>query len=215
MTPEDLAQFHKLELAARQCRRCNLCATRRNVVFGDGNPSARLTLVGEGPGENEDATGTPFVGRAGALLDRALKDNGLSRADVYICNIVKCRPTLVEAGRVRNRPPMLPEVEACAPWLDSQLRLIAPKVIVCLGSPSANALIHKGFRITQERGVFYPCRYATNGALAAFHPAYILRQMGDEHMETYKTLVDDLAKAWARAKETEKPVPTVAQPSLF
>jgi DNA polymerase len=125
------------------------------VVFGEGNPRAPLVLVGEGPGETEDATGRPFVGRAGQLLDKALLENGLTREDVYICNTVKCRACDWSTGKPVNRAPTNEETESCRQWLLPQLALIAPKVILCIGAPSAKNLIKKDFKITQERGKFF------------------------------------------------------------
>src|SRR5579872_4915922 len=137
---------------ASRCTACGLAATRNTVVFGEGNPEAPLMLIGEGPGQNEDATGRPFVGRSGALLDECLRENGILRKHVFVCNIIKCRACLIEGGRAKNRPPRADEVEACSQWLDQQLAIIEPLVIVCLGAPAANALIHKNFHIMQERG---------------------------------------------------------------
>jgi DNA polymerase len=187
-----------LRQAAESCTACGLAARRRNVVFGEGNPASPLVLVGEGPGETEDATGRPFVGRAGQLLDRALGDNGLSRADVYICNIVKCRAFDWVDGKPQNRPPSDEETLACRRWLEPQLARIAPKVILCVGAPSARSLIKRGFRITQERGRYFPCAYART-AIASLHPAYILRQQSATSDGGYGLLVDDIARAWAAA----------------
>ncbi|MFN7162664.1 MAG: uracil-DNA glycosylase, partial [Fimbriimonadales bacterium] len=131
----------EVESRAKVCVACPLSQTRTQVVFGEGNPRAPLVIVGEGPGEQEDATGRPFVGRAGALLDKALREAGMARRHVYICNIVKCRACITENGRVRNRPPAPDEIQACFPWLDAQLTLIKPLVIVCLGAPAASTLI--------------------------------------------------------------------------
>jgi uracil-DNA glycosylase family 4 len=202
---------------ARICTACPLSRMRKNVVYGVGNPASPLCLVGEGPGEHEDATGQPFVGRAGALLDRALRENALSRSDVYICNVVKCRAQVIEGGRARNRPPELSEVQACSPWLDEQLGIIAPRVVLCLGAPSAKAIIKPNFQITSERGRFFTCRYAA-WAMAAFHPAYILRQAGAPFEEGFRSLAGDLALAWEKARETQEPEPRPSearQLSLF
>lgn len=187
------------ELAARasQCVACGLAERRRHVVFGEGNPNSPLVLVGEGPGDQEDATGRPFVGRAGKLLDQALLDNGLDRSDVYICNTVKCRACDWRDGKPYNRPPAETEVAACKPWLEQQLRMISPKVILCIGSPAANNLIRKGFLITKERGKEFTCEYA-EVAIATLHPAYILRQQG-KVTDGYSLLVDDIALAWMTA----------------
>jgi DNA polymerase len=196
-----MIQLTTLDDIAKQaaaCTSCGLAAKRRNVVFGEGNPASPLVLVGEGPGDTEDATGRPFVGRAGQLLDRALLDNGLDRSDVYICNTVKCRACDWREGKPYNRPPTEEETAACSTWLEQQLRAIQPKVILCIGAPSANALIRKGFQITKERGHIYSCKYAEK-AIATLHPAYVLRQQGARSDGGYSLLVEDIALAWETA----------------
>jgi DNA polymerase len=193
-----LTALDELAANARQCVACGLAEKRRNVVFGEGNPNSPLVLVGEGPGDQEDATGRPFVGRAGKLLDQALMDNGLDRSDVYIANTVKCRACDWRGGKPYNRPPAEEEVAACRPWLEEQLKLIAPKVILCIGSPSANNLIRKGFQITKERGKPFTCAFA-DICMATLHPAYILRQGGANSDGGYSLLVDDIAMAWHMA----------------
>jgi len=196
-------EMEKLKSQALVCEKCGLSETRTNVVFGEGNPDTPLVFIGEGPGANEDATGRPFVGRAGQLLDEALKENGLSRRHVYICNVTKCRAFITEEGRTRNRVPSSLEISACMPWLERQLAIIEPLVIVCLGAVAANAIIHRDFRMTQERGQWYEsryCRYAT----AALHPAYILRQVGEEYQAARRSLVDDIAAARRKVIEAKK-----------
>jgi len=189
---------------ARECRDCALAETRLNVVFGEGNPEAPLVFVGEGPGAQEDATGRPFVGRAGKLLDECLAECRLYRRHVYICNVVKCRACIVEGDRAQNRAPRPAEIAACARWLDQQLTVIAPLVIVCLGAPSANALIHPGFRMLSERGKWFDtCRYATH-VTAALHPAYILRQSGQAFDEARRSLVNDIEAARRKVIEARK-----------
>jgi DNA polymerase len=168
------------------------------VVFGEGNPRAPLVLVGEGPGETEDATGRPFVGRAGQLLDKALLENGLTRDDVYICNTVKCRACDWSSGKPVNRAPTNEETDSCRQWLLPQLSLIAPKVILCIGAPSAKNLIKKDFKITQERGKFFQSELA-KCILACLHPAYILRQMNISGDGGFSLLVADIGKAWEAA----------------
>lgn len=189
----------EVKAQAEACTACRLAERRRTVVFGVGNPQSPLVLVGEGPGEEEDRTGVPFVGRAGKLLDQALMDNGLDRTDVYICNTVKCRACDWRDGKPYNRPPAPDEIAACSQWLDHQLRLIAPKVILCVGAPSANTIIRKGFQITKERGKKFSCAYAKT-AIATLHPAYILRQMGAKSDGGYSLLVEDIALAWMEAQ---------------
>jgi DNA polymerase len=196
---------------ARSCTACALSQSRNKVVFGEGNPESPLVFVGEGPGQQEDASGRPFVGRAGALLDECLRECGMSRKHVYICNILKCRACLVENGRVQNRPPRIDEVDACSRWLDEQLRILNPLVIVCLGGPSANHLIHRNFRIMAERGQWFTtCRYSRY-AIAALHPAFILRQEGPAYESSRRLLIDDIESARRKVIEAKKEPPV----SLF
>lgn len=184
---------------AIECQACGLAERRTNVVFGEGNPRSPLVLVGEGPGDNEDKTGRPFVGKAGQLLDKALADAGLSRNDVYICNTVKCRAADWSTGRPQNRPPTEEETLACRRWLIPQLAVIAPKVILCVGAPSAKNLIKKNFAITRERGQYFPCEFSRT-AIATLHPSYILRNQYGGSDGGYALLVQDIQKAWMAAQ---------------
>ena len=191
--------LEELEQSAKQCTACRLAERRRNVAFSDGDPSSPLVLVGEGPGDQEDLQGKPFVGKAGQLLNKALLDAGISREQVYICNIVKCRAADWSTGKPVNRPPMDDESAACRRWLVPQLGLIKPKVILCIGSPSAKNLIKKDFKITAERGRYFPCEFAKT-AIATLHPAYILRQQSASNDGGYSLLVADIQKAWEAAQ---------------
>ena len=148
------------------CRECPLWETRTNLVFGVGNPEAEVMFIGEGPGEQEDLQGEPFVGRAGKLLDDMLKMIDLDRSKVYIGNIVKCRPP-------KNRDPLATEQEACRHWLDEQLSIIDPKIIICLGRISATALIREDFKITREHGQWFDVDGRM--CMAIYHPAALLR----------------------------------------
>ncbi len=168
------------------------------MVFGEGDSCSPLVLIGEGPGDNEDKLGRPFVGRAGQLLDRAIVDAGLQRAQLYITNTVKCRAADWSSGKPVNRAPTLEETIACRRWLIPQLGLIKPTVILCIGAPSAKNIIKKNFRITQERGLYFPCDLAKT-AIATLHPAYILRQANISGDGGYSLLVDDIQKAWTAA----------------
>ena len=188
-----------LKVEAQGCRACPLSERRRNVVFGEGNATSPLVLVGEGPGDTEDATGRPFVGRAGQLLDKALLENGLTREHVYICNVVKCRACDWSTGKPVNRAPTDEEIEACRRWLVPQLNAIGPKVLLCVGGPSAKSLIRKDFRITVERGKYFPCEFAKT-AIATLHPAYILRNQSQTGDGGYGLLVSDIARAWSAAQ---------------
>jgi uracil-DNA glycosylase len=149
-----------------ECTRCKLHSTRHKIVFGDGNPKAELVFVGEGPGHDEDVQGLPFVGRAGKLLTQMIEAMGLERKDVYICNVVKCRPP-------ENRQPEDDEVNACSPFLVRQIDTIAPKVIVCLGAVAAKTLLQTNRGISQFRGQWLEFR--GRKLLATYHPAYLLR----------------------------------------
>jgi uracil-DNA glycosylase len=149
-----------------ECTRCKLHSTRHTIVFGDGNPRAELVFVGEGPGADEDAQGLPFVGRAGKLLTQMIEAMGLQRKDVYICNVVKCRPP-------GNRQPEEDEVSTCSPFLFRQIDVIAPKVIVCLGAVAAKTLLQTNRGISQFRGEWLEFR--GRKLLATYHPAYLLR----------------------------------------
>lgn len=148
------------------CTRCKLCRARRNIVFGDGNAKAELVFIGEGPGHDEDVQGLPFVGRAGKLLTQMIDAMGLERRDVYICNVVKCRPP-------ENRPPEKDEIATCSPFLLRQLETIRPKVIMCLGSVAAQALLGTNRSISHYRGEWLEFRGAR--LMATYHPAYLLR----------------------------------------
>ena len=148
------------------CRRCGLCETRTNVVFGVGTPDAEVMFIGEGPGEQEDLQGEPFVGRAGKLLDDMLELIDLDRSRIYIANMVKCRPP-------KNRDPLPEEQAACSEWLTRQIALIRPKIIVCLGRIAAMKYIREDFKITKEHGQWT----VKNGimTMAMLHPAALLR----------------------------------------
>lgn len=193
----------ELRAQVLQCSECELCRTRTKVVFGEGNPVTPLVFVGEGPGATEDATGRPFVGRAGQMLDQALAANGITRKHVFICNVVKCRASLIENGSVKNRPPRPSEINACLPWLQKQLEIVQPLVIVSLGAPSANIIIHKDFKMTKERGLFFPTQYAKI-AIAALHPSYVLRQHGNEFEAARESLVVDIEAARKKVIELKR-----------
>ena len=188
----------RLDELARQvavCTRCDLALSRTNTVFASGDPFSPLVLIGEGPGENEDATGLPFVGRAGKLLDDILAAVNLTRNDVYLTNTVKCRAAVEEGGRMKNRPPRAGEIRACNPYLQGQLEAIKPEIILCLGGPAAKTVIDKDFRITQDRGKWY--EKAGAKTMATFHPAYVLRQRGDDLQRTKRLVWKDIQAVYA------------------
>ena len=192
-----------------QCRKCGIGATRRNSVYGEGDPCAALMVVGEGPGETEDKLGRPFVGRAGELLDKMLASIDLPREDVYICNTVKCRPTLDTGHRIANRAPTPDEMRNCRPYLDQQIEVIRPRVILALGAPAAKSFMGEKFSITKQRGQWFE---GPSGipVIATFHPAYILRQTGGAMTEVKKLVWSDLKKVRARLAET--PAPAAKKP---
>ena len=205
-TEKDI-EIAKLAEKASVCVACDLHENRTNVVSGEGNANAPLVIVGEGPGETEDQTGRPFVGRAGRLLDECLRECGITRRHVFITNVVRCRPTLEENGRLKNRPPTAGESNTCLSlWLEPTLGVIQPLVILCLGSPAANTLIHKGFKIMQERGQFFECKYARY-AIAGLHPAFILRQQGEAFDSARASLVADIEAARKKVIEAKKEPP--------
>ncbi|MDR3690101.1 MAG: uracil-DNA glycosylase [Fimbriimonas sp.] len=190
----------ELKATALTCQGCSLSERRMNVVFGEGNPVSPLVLIGEGPGETEDKMGRPFVGRAGQLLDKAIVDAGLQRSQLYITNTVKCRAADWSTGKPVNRPPADDEVLACRKWLEPQIAILKPKVILCIGGPSAKNLIKKNFQITKERGMYFPCEFART-AIATLHPSYILRQMNISGDGGYSLLVADIQRAWEAAQK--------------
>jgi len=165
------------------CRRCKLCSGRTNIVFGVGNPQAELVFVGEGPGADEDAQGIPFVGKAGQLLTKMIEAMGFARDEVYICNVVKCRPP-------GNRNPEPDEIEACEPFLKAQLDSIRPKAIVTLGKFAAQTLLRDSTPITRLRGLWRT--YQGIPLMPTFHPAYLLRSPGEKKL------------AWADLKQVMK-----------
>lgn len=160
-------KWEKLKNECEKCTKCDLCKTRTNVVFGVGNTNAEVMFIGEGPGENEDLMAEPFVGRAGKLLDKLLFAVDLDRnKNIYIANIVKCRPP-------QNRDPFSDEQIECIQWLRAQTRLLKPKIIVCLGRIAAMKIIKEDFKISKEHGVFF--HKGNIELMAMYHPAAILR----------------------------------------
>ncbi len=158
--------WEALAQECRSCRECSLCETRKNVVFGVGSQNAEVLFIGEGPGANEDEQGVPFVGRAGKLLDDMLAIIGLTREQVYIANIVKCRPP-------DNRDPLGVEQDACIGYLRRQVALLRPKIIVCLGRIAAMRIIREDFKISREHGQWF--QKAGVEVMAIYHPAALLR----------------------------------------
>lgn len=174
-----MQNWQELETKCNHCKDCGLCERRHNVVFGVGAKNADIMFVGEGPGEQEDIKGEPFVGPAGKLLDDMLSIIDLNRSNVYIANIVKCRPPM-------NRDPSPEEQDACIHYLHEQIRMVDPKIIVCLGRIAAKQLFHPDIRITREHGTWV-CR---NGIwiTALYHPSALLRDLA-KRPETFEDLL--------------------------
>jgi DNA polymerase len=169
------------------CQRCKLHRTRRTLVFGEGNEKARLMLIGEGPGYDEDVQGRPFVGRAGQLLTKILQSIGLQREEVYIANIIKCRPP-------QNRNPEPDEIQSCYPFLMKQIQAIQPRIICALGTFAAQTLLHTDAKITTLRGRFFDL--AGIKVLPTYHPAYLLRspERKREVWEDMKRIAEEMAE---------------------
>ncbi len=180
--------FETLKNNCTACTKCELCKTRTSVVFGMGNPQANVLFIGEAPGKNEDEQGLPFVGRSGQLLDKLLAEINLYRdKNIFITNIVKCRPP-------QNRDPLPQEWDACMPYLQSQLEVIKPKIVVCLGRIAAQRIIHKDISVMKEHGVFFE----KSGTLfmATLHPAALLRNPNNKPFA-----VEDYLKLKEKIKE--------------
>jgi uracil-DNA glycosylase family protein len=187
-----------LRALAQGCRACGLWAKATQTVFGDGSPTARLLLVGEQPGNSEDLEGAPFVGPAGQLLDRALVEAGIDRAEVYVTNVVKhFKWRRAPSGKRRlHQKPDRAEVEACYPWLRAEVARIHPELIVCLGATAAQAVIGPAFRVTREHGVVRGSELGP--ALGTIHPSAVLRAPDDARDDMRAQLVSDLRVAARR-----------------
>jgi len=180
---------------AKNCRACDLYRHATQTVFGEGPAKATLMLIGEQPGDAEDLSGHPFVGPAGQLLDRALADAGIDRRAVYLTNAVKHFKFEPRGKRRIHKKPRASEIAACRPWLDAEIALVKPRVIVCLGATAAQALLGKSFKVTAHRGVFVPSPLAPR-VLATVHPSSILRAPDEEARRTeMRRFVSDLRVA--------------------
>lgn len=191
-----LVSWPTLTEEIEHCQKCRLCAGRTHPVPGEGSPHARLMFIGEGPGRDEDLSGRPFVGRAGQLLDKMITAIGLSREEVYIANVVKCRPP-------QNRAPEADETAACMPYLRAQVGLIRPQVIVLLGSSALGAILGPEHRITRERGAWIERKGVW--FMPTFHPAALLR---DESKK--RPVWEDLKKVRDKLRELEANEPNHA-----
>jgi uracil-DNA glycosylase len=190
--------------AAAKCRGCGLFRRATQTVFGEGGARARIMLVGETPGDREDVVGRPFVGPAGQLLDRALEAAGIDRSEVYVTNVVKHFKWEPRGKRRLHKRPMPAEIAACMPWLNMEIELVRPKIIVCLGATAGQALFGNRFSVTRERGRFLASRLAPF-VLATLHPSALLRiRDADERHEAFERFVADLTLA-ANAEGEQQP----------
>jgi uracil-DNA glycosylase family protein len=191
-----------LRAAAHECRGCDLYKTATQVVFGAGPKKARVMFVGEQPGDQEDRQGEPFVGPAGALLDKALEDAGIPRDEVYVTNTVKHFKWEPRGKRRIHKKPRASEIKACRPWLEAELRAVRPAVIVCLGATAAQSVFGSRFKLTQQRGQMQASTLAPQ-AVATIHPSAVLRAPDSEgRREAYEMLVADL-KVVAKALQSK------------
>lgn len=189
--PDPAAALAEIARAAGDCRACPLWEIGTRTVFGDGPPSARLMFLGEAPGRDEDKQGRPFVGAAGRLFDEALRAAEIDRGEVYVTNTVKHRPWVQQGSRQKNRAPKQSEINACRPWLEHELRLVRPALIVCLGAVAARAILGKEFKLTQQRGRWLDGP-AGAAVLATLHPSYVLIQPAETQERVRDTFFGDL-----------------------
>jgi DNA polymerase len=187
-----VGRLDELRADAAECRACPLWQTGTQVVFGEGSARAQVFFVGEQPGDQEDKAGKPFVGPAGRILDEALVEAGIDRSTTYVTNAVKHFKWVARGKRRIHQKPAWSEIAACHPWLEAELEVVKPKVLVCLGATAAQALLGKQFRVTKERGTWVESELAAH-VTATIHPSAILRQRTDEERhEEMARFVDDL-----------------------
>jgi len=199
--PRDTTSWSAVREAAKNCEACHLYKRATQTVFGEGPKSAPIMLVGEQPGDYEDVAGKPFVGPAGKIMDRALEEAGIDRSKVYVTNAVKHFKWEPRGKRRIHQKPNSREIAACRPWLEAELRLVKPKLLVCLGATAAQAVFGPSFRVTRERGKVLSSKLAPR-ILATVHPSSLLRQPDDESREReYKRFVADLRAAVGAAGE--------------
>jgi uracil-DNA glycosylase len=194
--------LQKLRAAAAGCRGCDLWVNATQTIFGEGPRTADVMLVGEQPGDQEDRQGHPFVGPSGHLLDAALEEAGIDRSRVYVTNSVKhFKFVVIERGRRLHKKPSAGEVRACNPWLQEEIRLIQPRVVVALGATAAQALLGKQFRVTQDRGKPIPTDFA-DAVVATVHPSSVLRAPADAREEARREFFADLKKVASYLKRS-------------
>jgi uracil-DNA glycosylase len=194
-TPPDTSSLAEVREVSRECTACHLYKRATRTVFGEGPKAAPIMLVGEQPGDYEDVAGKPFVGPAGKIMDRALEEAGIDRSKVYVTNAVKHFKWEPRGKRRIHQKPNSREIAACRPWLEVELRLVKPKLLVCLGATAAQAVFGPSFRVTRERGKVLSSKLAPR-VLATVHPSSLLRQPDEESREReYKQFVTDLRAA--------------------
>src|SRR6266849_2564425 len=199
--PPDTSSLTEVRDASRKCTACHLYKRATQTVFGEGPKSAPIMLVGEQPGDYEDVAGKPFVGPPGKIMDQALEEAGIDRKDLYVTNAVKHFKWEPRGKRRIHQKPNSREIAACRPWLEAELRLVKPKLLVCLGATAAQAVFGRSFRVTRERGKVLSSKLAPR-ILATVHPSSLLRQPDDESREReYKRFVADLRAAVKAAGE--------------
>jgi uracil-DNA glycosylase len=193
----------KLQVVAAGCQACDLWKTSTQTVFGEGKPSSTVMFVGEQPGDKEDLSGHPFVGPAGALLDKALAEAGIDRSTVYVTNVVKHFKWEPRGKRRIHKKPNAAEITACRPWLEAEVNVIKPRAIICLGSTAAQAVIGPKFRVSIQRAQFVPSDLAPF-VTATVHPSSILRAPSDEaRHEEMERFTDDLKTIWKAISSTK------------
>src|SRR5213593_2282331 len=199
--PPDTSSLAEVREAAKDCEACHLFERATQTVFGEGPKGAAIMLVGEQPGDYEDVAGKPFVGPAGKIMDQALAEAGIDRKEVYVTNAVKHFKWEPRGKRRIHQKPNSREIAACRPWLEAELRLVKPKLVVCLGATAGQAIFGPSFRVTRERGKVLSSKLAPR-VLATVHPSSLLRQPDEESREReYKRFVDDLLAALKAASE--------------
>ena len=193
--PPDTSSLAEVRAAASKCTACHLYKRATQTVFGEGPKNAPMVLVGEQPGDYEDVAGKPFVGPAGKIMDRALEEAGIDRSQVYVTNAVKHFKWEPRGKRRIHQKPNSREIAACRPWLEAELRLVKPKLLVCLGATAAQSIFGPSFRVTRERGKVLSSKLAPR-VLATVHPSSLLRQPDEESRQReYKRFVSDLRAA--------------------
>jgi len=188
----DRSSLRALREAAAGCRGCGLYRNATQTVFGEGRAVAEVILVGEQPGDQEDRRGKPFVGPAGRELDKALEEAGVDREKVYVTNVVKHFKFTPRGKRRIHKKPNAEEISACRPWLEAEVAVMNPRLIVALGATAAQALLGRGFRITKQRGEFFPSDLGPE-IMATVHPSAVIRAPEEERREQHRLLVRDLS----------------------